>query len=370
MDTATLGMRLVTAALALPLSGVAVAESMPDRASLGLRVLDYKDSQTGADRVAVRTGALALVLPVAGDWAIGATLTTDGISGASPAYHTTALTKLRDRRNAADTEATRYFSDGSLTFGASFSSERDYVSRGLSARATHESEDKATTWSAGAGFNADRIDPSNHSVQNERKRVGSLMLGVTQVMTARDLVQINLGLVRGRGYLSDPYKIFDQRPQARHSHTLLARWNHHFDASSGTARLAYRYFGDSWEIRAHTWEAEYVQALPAGWTVAPLVRFYTQSKARFYVEADPASAPFPTNPPPNARTFSEDQRVSAFGAHTFGIKLAKKLTPDWSVDLKFEQYRQRGAWTLFGDGSRGLAPFKADALQVGILRQF
>ena len=38
----------------------------------------------------------------------------------------------------------------------------------------------------------------------------------------------------------------------RNKTTLQLRWNHHLPATGGSARLSYRYFGDSFRVRAHT----------------------------------------------------------------------------------------------------------------------
>jgi hypothetical protein len=254
--------------------------------------------------------------------------------------------------------------------GLSHSGENDYISRGVSLLATRATEDKNTTWTAGVGLNRDVINPSNRIVFNESKRGTDFILGVTQVMSMNDIVQVNLGYFNGRGYFSDPYKIYDERPRDRSHETLQARWNHHFSELNGTSRLAYRYYTDNWGIRSHTFDAEWVQAFGDGWRVAPALRYYTQTAANFYVEADPTLSPFPPNPPANARYFSEDQRVSAFGGLTMGVKLSKQLNLDTKVDVKFEQYGQKGSWTLLGSGSKGLAPFYARSLQVGITHSF
>ena len=117
-------------------------------------------------------------------------------------------------------------------------------------------------------------------------------------------------------------------------------------------------------------DAEWVQQFGNGWSAAPALRYYTQTAAKFYVEVDPRLSPFPANPPPNALYFSEDQRMSAFGGLTMGMKFTKQLNLDTKVDVKFEQYGQKGAWILSGTGSKGLAPFYARNLQVGITRSF
>jgi hypothetical protein len=239
----------------------------------------------------------------------------------------------------------------------------------VSAGAALESEDKNTTWNLGVNYLRDTIDPSNHIVSNEGKRTLDLSAGVTQVLTRSDIVQLMLGYSRGHGYYSDPYKIFDERPRVRDHDTVLLRWNHYVEQTGGSARLAYRYYRDTFGIRAHTVSAEFAQPLANGWTLTPLARLYTQTAADFYVEHDPAMDPFPTNPLSGAQYYTEEQRLSAYGAHTVGLKVAKQIGR-WTVDLKVEDYRQRSAWTWFGSGSRDLDPFRARIVQVGAAYQF
>lgn len=362
------GVALMGAAMALPLC--AVADTAPERGLISLKYLDYLDSQPDQDRIRVHATALKIMAPVAGQWALGGTLTSDGISGASPAYHTLGLGQMHDRRNAVDTDVTRFFQDGSLTVGASYSKESDYLSRGLSVQGSANSEDRNTTWTFGLGHNKDAINPTNNIVSNETKDVTELLWSLTQVVTMNDIVQFSFGASIGHGYFSDPYKVFDNRPRDRHSQTLMGRWNHHIAATDGTLRLNYRYFSDSWKIRAHTMGLEYVQPLANGWSLTPMLRLYTQSAASFFVDSDLSTYPFPPNPPAAALNYSEDQRVSAYGAATVGLKVAKQLNRDWQLDFKLENYTQRSSWRLFGDGSPGLAPFNARSIQIWIARQF
>ena len=43
---------------------------------------------------------------------------------------------------------------------------------------------------------------------------------------------------------------------------------------------------------------------------------------------------------------------------------------DWTIDGKFEAYEQRGNWAWDGNGSKGLAPFRAHSVQLGLTRRF
>jgi len=107
---------------------------------------------------------------------------------------------MKDFRRAVDTSLTRYLPNGTMTVGISHSGENDYISRGVSLLATRATEDKNTTWTAGVGLNRDVINPSNRIVFNETKRGTDFILGVTQVMSMNDIVQVNLGYFNGRGY--------------------------------------------------------------------------------------------------------------------------------------------------------------------------
>jgi hypothetical protein len=364
---------ILSAALMLP--GVqAHAEAPPTNGVISVGYLDYQDSQSGLDRIRVHAPSVSIMTPVAGVWSVSGTLVKDDVSGASPRYHTavSGASRMSDDRKAGDVALTRYLERGSVTVGAAYSTEHDYVSRALSLQGSYESEDRNTTWSAGIGHSDDKIDPVNRIVTNERKRTTNFLLGVTQVLTVNDVAQLTLGYDDGSGYFSDPYKTFDNRPRSRTETTLLARWNHHIAATDGTTRLSYRYYRDSFGIRGHTLGAEYVQPLSDGWTLTPEVRLYTQSAASFYYDPvydSKLGAPFP--PGYNGTGYmSADQRLSGFGAVTLGLKASKQIDKLWSVDAKVSAYQQRGSWRLFHQGSPGLDAFRAQTVQIAINRQW
>jgi len=76
---------LVLAALALP--GVwhssARAENAPEQGLIGLRFLNYQDSQPGWKRITVNSPSFLLVAPLGRDWGLEATATVDHVSGAT-----------------------------------------------------------------------------------------------------------------------------------------------------------------------------------------------------------------------------------------------------------------------------------------------
>ncbi len=361
---------ILLAALALP--GVTQAENAPESASLSVKYLHYQDSQPDFDRIKVASPSLDLLLPVAGEWSLRLGLVSDTISGASPRYHSSVsgASRFDDKRRAADLAVTRYFPRASVTVAAGRSGEDDYVSKFASVQASFSSDDNNTTWLVGTGVANDRINPVNFAVENESKRTVDIMAGVTQVLTARDLVQLVLTHVRGSGYFTMPYKYVDIRPREHDQSTLQLRWNHHIEKYGASSRLGYRYYTDDYDIRSHTLSEELVHPLAGGWTLTPSLRLHTQSKARFYF--DPVydarfGAPFPPNYKFGSRDpITADQRLSAFGAVTLGLKVEKEIARNTTLDLKWEQYKQRGSWRQFGSGSPGLQDFSSRSIQLGM----
>lgn len=370
------GPALLAAALSLPGVGPAAhASPPPERAQIDVRYLRYQDSQPGLKRIRVDTPTVGLRVPVASQWSVEGALGYDAVSGASPRWHTatSGASRMRDERTAGELRVTRHWDRASLTLGGAFSSENDYRSRALSLRGTVSSDDNNRTWSVGVGRSDDRIDPVNFVVVNERRRTTDLLLGVTQVLTPVDIVQATLTHAMGDGYYSDPYKALDRRPRERAQTALWLRWNHHFATLGATSRLGWRGYRDDWDVRSQTLVGEWVQSMGDGWTLTPSLRYYTQSAASFFYPPvyDPVlGEPFPTDyaARPNAIR-SADARLSAFGAGSIGLRVAKAIDRSSTVDFKLEYYEQRGEWRI-GGGTPGLAPLRATILQIGLTHLF
>jgi hypothetical protein len=372
-----LGGAILMAALALPgLIDAAHADTPPEQGAISLKYLDYHDWQPGLDRIAVSSPSIGVQTPIADVWSLQGSVVSDSISGASPRYHTaiSGASTMRDHRVAEDLSVSRYFPQGSLNAAVAHSGEDDYQSRSISIGGSASTADKNTTANFGLGVTNDTINPVNLIVVDAKKHTLELMAGVTQILTQRDIVQLDITHVAEQGYLSDPYKYVDNRPDERSQNILLLRWNHHLDSSGGTSRFSYRYYSDTYQIRAHTFGLEYVQPMPHGWIMTPSARIYTQTAAGFYVNPvyDPTfGPPFPPGYVfGSAAYITEDQRLSAFGAYTLGLKVEKQLTRDLRVDVKLENYAQRGSWALFGNANRDLAPYYARIIQVGLSKQW
>ncbi|HWZ74290.1 MAG TPA: DUF3570 domain-containing protein [Casimicrobiaceae bacterium] len=361
---------LLAAALALPgiLPATALAQLAPDPGLIALKYLDYRDWQPGGDRMRVRTPSFYARKPLSDSLQAEGSIVYDSISGASPLYHNTLSGAsglgVTDYRTAGDAKLTKYFDQAAVGVGAAVSSERDYLSRALSLDVRVSSDDRNRTLAFGVGGASDRINSTNGVAEGKERHTLDLLAGITQALSPEAIVQSTLTYSSGHGYYSDPYKAIDVRPDHRRIFAWLTRYNQHLPWLDATVNLSYRYLHDSFGSSSHAAEFAWNQPLPDGWSVVPSLRYYTQSAADFYF--DP---PFPQGFV-LGQSYSADTRLSAFGALTSGVSIAKRLPDGWSLDVKFDFYRQRSDWRIGGGGSPGLEPFSARWIQTGISKTF
>jgi hypothetical protein len=358
---------LLAAALSLPgvLPAGAIAQTVPENGVVQFTYLGYRDWQPGADRMTVRSPALHVMAPFAEKWVVEGNLVYDAMSGASPLYfNTLSRATITDYRTAGDVRATRYFERWSLGAGGGYSGERDYISRFGSVDLKWWTADKNTTLAFGFGGASDLINPVNQVVIDATRDTLDFLAGVTHNLSPTQAIQSNLTYSTGHGYYSDPYKTFDTRPDARRIVAWLTRYNQYFPDGDGTLKLAYRYLHDSFGASSNMLEAAWNQPLPHGFSVQPNLRYLSQAAASFY-----ENPPFPTgyrfgNP------YTADTRLASWGAVTIGAWLVKSLADGWTVDLKYQYYRQQPGWRLGGSGSPGIERFMASWWQFGIGKAF
>lgn len=359
-----------------PLS--AVAENAPEKTTIAIKYGIYDEGQAGWDRVSVKAPHVYVQAPIGSEWALEGSWVGDSVSGASPRWHSqkSGASRMSDYRSASDLKVTRYFPRAAVSASVAYSDEHDYTSTAIGLDARWSSEDNNRTWTVGYGTSNDTIDNSLTigTAIDKHKRTHEFMAGVTQVLTPTDIAQFNLTRGVGSGYFTDPYKLFDQRPDQRNTWIALARWNHYVERFDAAIHSSYRYYSDTFGVNSHTFGVEWAQ--PVGkWTFTPGVRYYSQSAANFYFDAvldaqgqyDLGATLAPTA---NMTYKSADQRLSAFGAVTLSIKASYAITPNTVVDIKFENYRQTSGLHLGGNGSPGFDTFNANFTQVGLTHRF
>jgi hypothetical protein len=381
---------LMGAAMALPIVGLSpstqaeeiVPPVLPVGASMGMRVLYYREAH---QRMTVKEPVIWLKSPVGEDWELSLSGTVDIVSGASPIIVSNLTgpvaqimtgASITDRRRAGDVAVKRKIGDGTLGVSHTESTEKDYISRATGVNASWDFNDRNTTLALGHGLSNDRVKSVTDARLNERRDTREYMIGITQLLDRNALVQSNLVSTRGRGYLSDPYKLTyslstlpppvalvrDLRPASRDEWAWLTRYKRNLPTQGAVVTTEYRYFRDDWGVRAHTVFASWLQAAGDRWKWEAGLRYYSQSGADFY------RAEIPQRPVP--RYTSSDQRLASYGALEPSFKVIYQLTDGTAVDLGLSVYRQQGGWKFGGSGSPAFEPLQAVMVNAGIVHRF
>jgi len=336
-----------------------------------------------------------------------------GTSYTTPANTVPLDPNFKDTRYAvsADWEQPVNRSTRSI-YGVNISTETDYTSLGASATYNFDFNTRNTTLTTGLSFNADSVKPLGgrpvgltyvpvSSVvggggEDEgsgegglglsldiNKRVVDLLVGVTQVMSRRDLVQFNFNLGRESGYLTDPYKllsvvdatgaliaspnsyIYEKRPENRTRMALYTRWSHQF--STDVLRLSYRYFRDDWGIHSNTMEMHYRFELGHRHFLEPHLRYYKQTAADFYhtslQDTQLAGLDFA----------SADYRLADMTTKTIGLKYGWLIGKQSELGIRVESIVQHATpSTVIGvQSTQELLPdVKAKIIQLNYSLQF
>jgi len=290
------------------------------------------------------------------------------MSGASPWYvvpdaagspiQVMSGATIEDERNDLLITTNRYFDNGRLGFGSGYSSENDYSSFNFSLDGETHFNEKNTTLGAGLGASFDTIEPTDSELyltrpDQEEKKSYTLFLGLSQLLGRGSTIQTSLTYSHGSGYLSDPYKSMfvlggtflpDSRPDARNQLSWLTRFRRHLREVDATLHADYRLHVDDWGITSHTIEMAYHKEMWRNLKIVPSVRYYSQTAADFY-------EPY-FNALPTAGEFSNDYRLSAYGALSFGLKtewffrIPWTGRSDWRATLGWEHYVSSGDLAL------------------------
>jgi len=266
-----------------------------------------------------------------------------------------------------------------LNIGGSVSTEHDYTHLGVDGRIAHDFNGRNTTLSAGAAWSDDTVKPVGGSPlafsplrfatallgggagegegaggpSSLGKRVDDLLLGLTQVLSRKTIVQLNYSLSRSSGYLTDPYKVlsvvdpvtgdllpgpdagfglylYEKRPDTREKRSLYGLLKHDFNGNVLDA--SYRVMTDDWGIDSQTLDLHYRWSFGADRFLQPHLRFYSQTAADFYRTVLLDGAPLP-------EYATADYRLGKFDAVTFGVEYGTK-TRTGEFSARFEIYRQ------------------------------
>ena len=304
---------------------------------------------------------------------------------------------------SADWEQPILDNNSRVIFGGNLSKEFDYMSLGASATFMRDYNNRNTTLTTALGVNADTISPvgdvptpfanmtvagsgTNRDATSENKTITDFMIGLTQVIDRKTLMQLNLNLSSASRYMNDPYKVltvvdnagarlgavvndlpyvYENRPDSRSRQVFYWKTVHHL--TEDVINVCYRYHTDDWDVNSHTIDLNYRYELSGGAYLQPHIRYYTQSAAEFFTHN------IYDTQVGVAQYASSDYRLGELNTTTIGLKYAMPMKGSQEFSVRVESISQSYSTvsstlgTLAGDaGSQDIVPdLGAFVIQAG-----
>lgn len=370
---------LTTTALALP--GIAAADAPPTFSTLSYKYSYYQEDEISRreapseerDRYNIDVHQLRLITPTGRNTSLQLDANQESMSGASPWFNIagangdpivnlSGASGIRDSRRELAVTGSYYFESATLNANTGYSVEDDYRSRyyGLSGQANFNQD--LTTVATGISYADDEIFPSDAELFNrvvkENKFSTSVFFSVSQIINQTSTFQTAFSITEQSGFLSDPYKLRDIRPNHRTQLALSSSYRHFFISADAALHVNHRYYHDDFGISSHTLDTSWYQNLGSSFQIIPHLRFYNQSAADFYNNVDNFLLP--------ATDYqSSDYRLSAYGAISGGINMVAGFG-DWLISLNTERYIANEKYSAYDVNRPGAGLVRYFRVSLGV----
>ena len=370
---------LSTSALALP--GIANADAPPTESTLSYKLSNYQEDDLTREQVPfgelgrydIDVHQFQYVSPLGRDFALFIDANHEDMSGASPWFSTanaagepvinmSGASGITDARSELSI-GTRYYSqNGNFGGAVGYSEENDYRATYVNLSGSRNFNNDLTTVTLGFSHSADDIFPTDaelfNRVRNEDKRATSAAVSLSQIINRVTTFQTALSITEQSGYLSDPYKLQDARPDNKTQIALSNSLRYFFIEADGALQANYRYYREDFGISSHTLDLSWFQNINRTFQIAPVLRYYSQSAADFYTNIDDFTKPL-TEPQ------SSDYRLSAFGAFSGGINLIADFG-DWTTTFTAERYVANEKYSVYAVNQPSPALVQFVRLSLGV----
>lgn len=340
----------LAAVLLAPLAGAAVLPD--DRADVF-----YSKYSGGGMNI---TGASALVQKkITEDLAVEADYFIDKVSGASVDVLSNASV-IKDERHQKTVNVQFIHDKTTYSLGFTNSTERDYISNTPHFSLSQDMFGDLTTITMGFSSSRNKVGENNGTAEVPNVAwVGhaqsrSYSLGLSQIITKNLIGGVTADFITDAGYLANPYRSVRFQdtqnppknyslgnqiyPLTRTSTAVEARAKYYLPFRAA-ASASYRFFRDTWGIRANTYEFDYTQPIRNVWILEGRLRFYNQGHATFYSDLFPRA---------NSQNFmARDKELAASTNTTVGAKATYAFLPE--------------GWKLF---KRGTATLDISRIQI------
>jgi len=337
------------ATAALLIVGVAGAAVLPDdRADVFYS--DYKGG--GMD---IKGESVLVRKKFSEQFAVEANYFIDKVSGASVDVLSQASV-IKDERKQKSVSLDYIRNKTQYNLSYTNSTERDYISNTTHFSLSQDMFGDLTTVTLGFTDSRNKVGENNGTANKPdvawlgHSESRSFLAGVSQVLTKDLIAGLTFEVITDQGLLSNPYRsirfvapgeplgygLGSQIYPNTHTSTAVEGRVKYYLPYRAAASASYRYFDDTWGVKAHTAELGYTQPIFSAWLLEGRLRYYTQSHATFYNDLFPFAG---------SQNFeARDQNLASTTNATIGLKATYAFLPDgWKIF-------KRG--TVTGDVSR------------------
>jgi hypothetical protein len=300
---------------------------------------------------------------------LSGTYYVDAVSNASIDVVTTA-SPYKETRNEYGIGADYAYRDSLLSIGYSNSDEPDYKAQGLSIDAAQEVFGGMTTIKLGYSRGQDDVGRKGEGFFDYAKH-WRYRLGLTQILTPRWVATLNFEAVSDEGFLGSAYRaarvfgalVPERNPRTRSSRSFkIGAIGEIMPRTS--LRADYRYFYDTWDIKAHTFEIGGSRHVGESFLIDASLRYYRQSKALFYYD----------NAPIETLYVSRNRQLSTFNGFAPGVRVTyqyKQVPGQYEIKGHLNYEYQKYKFSDFTDIRNGqLYSYGAHVLQLLVTATF
>lgn len=271
--------------------------------------------------------------------------TQDVLTSASSEVKTfSSKGEIEDLRNEYSVNFETQIPDGTLSLGVVTSDEKDYSSRVVSAGGTREFFTKNTVVGFGFSSGSDVITATANAAFRETKEHQNYSLSLSQILSKESLVQFIYDFRVENGYNASPYRraklitgssisaLNENHPRTRNRHAIGVKYNVYIPKLKTSFATSYRIYQDSWDVLSHTLEERMTKEFSRKFEVALSLRYYMQSKAKFYQDyyrGDPGVF------------YSGNNTLATYNSYTVALRPAYNLTEKTNLSLKLEYFGQK-----------------------------
>ncbi len=273
----------------------------------------------------------------------------DTISGASVDAVSGASTYREERKQHS--LSVDFLQDKTTwTTGFINSDEPDFKSKTAFATVSEDIFGDLTTISFGVVRGWDKIGERGKSTLDGEADRRNWQVGLTQILTRNLLLGLNFETSESEGLLNNPYRKVRYRDsqETRGYGTQREAYPHTRTGNAGSGQLkyhlpgrgaldgSYRYYADTWGIRAHTAQLGIAQPLFHNWLFDAHLRYYRQTHANFYSDLFPIQS---------AQNFlARDRELATFKSLTLGAGASwqmphPKFLQKNSLNLRLDRLR-------------------------------